>query len=391
MRSIEKFRRKPTRVKVLWVAAGVATLAIIIWMLRRRGVTTESGARTTAGAPMAKIPISPGDRAPKQSALDDTEQRAILGLDDSEPISGEAMRAYQARLDLGKWISDPPAGVDPGWQGLAWDGKNGPMTRSVMRMSYWPIGEVRPVTNDELQLLAVHTAQWESNSSYDATATNAEFEGDLKGHAAEGEYSIGLSYGLIQFTQNGGALGGVLQLFHDRNPGAFRSLFEVCPGSADELLRMTNGPRGTAEAVYGMADGGRRNLRVRKICGEDLWRDPWLAAFKRAAKHPDMQWAQRQYMVDHFVRPAVEHGLSVGFCGRPEMAVLIDFTTHMGRKGMRDTVSAALAPYGGRAPSRAAIIDVIRQYRSTNNYRTYKVRGRRVRMLSRHNPSIGYC
>lgn len=318
--------------------------------------------------------VAETDKAPGQTPLDDREAPKLLGLEPGAPMNGEHLREWQAAQDVGLTI----------------DGKWGPESRAVARMYYWPITDVRELDDAELDALATMTAQWESGGRYGAVNTDDEYEGRWTGHPASGSYHVGLSYGIIQFTQDSGSLGDVLQRFYDLDPGGFLEVFgAVCgeSGARDMLAVVTRSGSGR-EYIYG--DGGR-SVRVRKVCGADLWEEPWLAAFKRAASYPAMQAAQRWKMITSYIRPAAEKALAVGFCGRPEIAVLVDMTTHQGRAGMRRTVDRGLAPHGGRAPNRAAILDVIRAYTSYSDARTNKVRKRRVAMLKRHNPSIGYC
>jgi hypothetical protein len=321
-----------------------------------------------------EIPL--GDLAPGATELDEVEQRALLGLAASDPINGEKLRQWQADQDLG---------IDV-------DGKNGAQTRGVMRMFYWPLVK-REITDDELLFLGRLTAQWESGSRYGAVNLNGEFEGRWPDHSFSGRVSVGLSYGLIQFTQDSGALGRVLARMNELDRAAFVRSFTVpgCAGSADDMLRMVTDPKGERAAVYGMEDGGLRSLRVRKICGHDLWKEPWLTLFRKAAEEPSMQQAQIEMMVSRYVKPAVEFGVSIGFCDRASLAVLIDSATHQGVAGMKETALKGLAKYGGRAPDRSAILDVIRAYKSSTVARTNKVRRRRVEMLRRHNPGISYC
>lgn len=85
----------------------------------------------------------------------------------------------------------------------------------------------------------------------------------------------GLSFGLLQWTQKSGSLGGLLQAFDERDPSAFQKLFDV---AAADLLRITNAD--TPES------------RLAPVGGVRLWEQPWTARFDAAGHYKPFQQVQ---------------------------------------------------------------------------------------------------
>lgn len=85
----------------------------------------------------------------------------------------------------------------------------------------------------------------------------------------------GLSFGILQWTQKSGSLGGLLQQCAHQDPMAFTRIFGV---AAPDLLRITND--NTPEA------------RLAPVGGVLLWEPPWTARFDAAGRHPPFQQVQ---------------------------------------------------------------------------------------------------
>ena len=128
---------------------------------------------------------------------------------------------------------------------------------------------------------------------------------------------IGLSWGLIQFTQDGGKLGGLLQYMRTKNRQKFDSIFG---NNAEELVKVTTASGAdesgqikwqkltAAQKAQQRASGKEiRGLRVQKIAvtlgGEqkDIWEEPWVSRFKQAGLDEEFQEAQLEYAVTQYV------------------------------------------------------------------------------------------
>ena len=114
----------------------------------------------------------------------------------------------------------------------------------------------------ELALRVVaYVAQGESNGRFWAQNLNTD--------------DAGLSFGLLQWTQRSGSLGGLLRAFNDRDPGAFSVIFGV---PAADLLRVTNADSSEA--------------RMAPVGGAPLWTEPWTGRFTLAGRHGPYQQVQ---------------------------------------------------------------------------------------------------
>src|SRR5262249_27193227 len=122
-----------------------------------------------------------------------------------------------------------------------------------------------------------------------------EFKGKFKGHPAHNRYHIGLSYGIIQFTQDSGMLGRLLTMMKQRDATKFAEIFGT---HADQLLLVA-----TAAGPASKDVGGGRSARVQPVDGTDLWEEPWLSRFREAGKHRPFQAAQNQLASEGYLDP----------------------------------------------------------------------------------------
>lgn len=167
---------------------------------------------------------------------------------------------------------------------LVIDGKAGPVTASFMRGELLNKAGELPVAYDDVETCLTFVSQFEGS------LTSCNRDGEYRGlfdrppedyHSASKNkpgsdgWHVGLSYGFIQFTQDGGALGQVLQRTADLNGYAFQAWAEYLDS---ELLDVVTA-KGT-KRVNG------RSPRVQPVGGADLWEEPWLSRFRNADKHP---------------------------------------------------------------------------------------------------------
>jgi hypothetical protein len=117
---------------------------------------------------------------------------------------------------------------------------------------------------------------------------------------------VGLSFGLIQFTQEG-PLGALLKLMNDRDPQLFNQIFGVHATELLEVTSRTGDYLHFTEEIFninGVAIGNknvRRRPSVQPVAGYELWHDFWVEKFKTSGKQEIFQQAQvelaaRNYM-----------------------------------------------------------------------------------------------
>ena len=186
---------------------------------------------------------------------------------------------------------------------------------------------------------------------------DTEFIGNKFGKkGAEVNYSrilhLGLSYGYIQFTQDSGNLGILLQRMREKNKSKFNNIFGASDENStipDRLIELTTTglrqPGGSLpkdpsgqQVWQGYSPARKKELqklasqdedhdgkpdlpesevirgaRVQKIPFEvggpalDLWDDDWLRAFSQAGRVEDFQDVQLDFAVEGFLNPILSH------------------------------------------------------------------------------------
>ena len=124
---------------------------------------------------------------------------------------------------------------------------------------------------------------------------------------------IGLSFGLIQFTQRSGALGKVLALYRSSDPAEFVQVFGQ---SADDLVRVTN--------------ANTPDARLAPVGGKVLWDQVWTARFVEAGKKQGCRTAQRRVAVEAFIDPHLRIANWLGLDSERALAMLYDRCVHQG-------------------------------------------------------------
>ncbi|WP_242395903.1 M23 family metallopeptidase [Anaeromyxobacter oryzisoli] len=178
---------------------------------------------------------------------------------------------------------------------------------------------------------------------------------------------IGLSWGVIQFTQDSGSLGDVLKEMHRIAPALFERVFG--PNWA-ELLALTEPSGAHVDPVYtpyghsGLTKWGKdgrpssgdyRGSRVRPIPftpggpAEDLWTGSWKAAFYEAAKHDECKRAQRTIAYRNYFDDALKVCRDWNVRSDRGIAIALDRTIQQG--SARGIFKAASLAAGGSATS----------------------------------------
>lgn len=289
--------------------------------------------------------------------------------------------------------------------------------------------------NERLKIIAAVAMCESGKDPFGAENTDQEFVGRKGGHKGiETSYSrivhIGLSYGVIQFTQDGGALGGVLKKCNEKNHDKF---VEVFGSNWQELITMTNSGISVPDVKYlsglehwhaiskskegveisKLASKNQlpvnreiRGTRVQpiaiEISGEkqDLWVGTWKQRFKDAGHVVDFQEAQLIYAVENYLNPAlpfckdnnIRSGLGIAFvvaCYVRGVSTQL-LTDAAKKKGLK-------VPFTSAADEKAAVVAIskgeIKDYQVTRKgkSRTLKVAGEEITRAKRlHQDETGF-
>ena len=182
-------------------------------------------------------------------------------------------------------------------------------------------------------------AQFEGAGRYDALNLDGEFRGRFgEDSSYYNRAHVGLSYGLVQFTQDGGALGELLTLMRDKDPERFAD-DDVFGAAADELIAVTTAPGPGSLQV----EGGR-SARVQPVAGADLWQEPWITRFRTAARHELFREAQRGLAISRYLDPILSYARWLGLWTRRGLAMLYDRSVQQGVSGGMRFVVDAVGP-----------------------------------------------
>jgi len=274
---------------------------------------------------------------------------------------------------------------------LSVDGKVGPGTLSTLGVSpafripssfspVFPEAKQVEMSDALADRLVEITAEFESKGNYGACNKDGEYEGKFdrgeKLHRASKHgktpVHIGLSWGYIQFTQDGGTLGKVLKKAYNKDKDQF---FAVFGKDSDELIKVV-----TATGKSGLRSGKLRGPRVKKVAGADLWKEPWLARFRAAGKMELFKWAQRQAAIDGYFMPAFEHALSVNLNSERGIVMLFDRAVQLGKGGMRKLLTRAHV--GSADPFDDPVLEIYQQLEKLEAYtRKYRWHHRMEKLL----------
>lgn len=196
----------------------------------------------------------------------------------------------------------------------------------------------QPFTIEVQRNIIEQIAGFESGrDGYSAMNRDGEFRGLFgQDHPAYNRYHIGLSYGIIQFTQDSGNLGRLLTMMQARDPAYFTTTFGP---DSDNLLRTTTVPGpGSADSP------GGRSARVQPVGGTDLWEEPWTGRFAKAGRHIAFQAAQNELAAQLFLTPVLPFARWLGFTTDRSLAILVDRAVQMGVGGACTWIIRAVGP-----------------------------------------------
>lgn len=206
-----------------------------------------------------------------------------------------------------------------------------------------------PLTIDAQRFIIEQIAPFESGrDGYAAMNRDGEFRG-LFGHdhSAYGRYHIGLSYGIVQFTQDSGSLGQLLTMMRARDAGRFDAVFG---SDAAELLRVT-----TAVGPASSDVAGGRSVRVQPVGGADLWEEPWISRFATAGAHVPFQAAQNELAARLYITPIRPFARWLGLDTDRALAMVVDRAVQMGVGGARRWIAGAVGPIQTAAQRQQAL------------------------------------
>jgi hypothetical protein len=166
-------------------------------------------------------------------------------------------------------------------------------------------------------------------------------------HSAYQHHHIGLSYGVIQFTQESGNLGRLLTMMRDRDAAMFAQTFG---DQADELIRVT-----TADGPPSSESADGRSARTQPVGGADLWEEPWLSRFRQAGEVTAFQAAQNELAATAFVDPMLGFAGDLGLDTDRALTVAVDRAVQMGVNGARHWIAAAVGPISTTAQRQQAL------------------------------------
>jgi len=259
-------------------------------------------------------------------------------------------------------------------RGLAVDGKvgDGTLFDMVIEAEYLASPDPDYVVFDAevADRLIELTARMESGGRYWACNRDGEYEGKFdkagKMHRASKHgptpIHIGLSWGYIQFTQDGGTLGRVLEAAYGRDADTFKKVFG---DDFAELLDVTG-----RSGKSGLQSDKLRGPRVEKVAGADLWREPWISRFVAAGRLELFQWAQRHEAHRLYMRPAFSIAVENNLNSERAVVILFDRAVQLGVSGMRNLLARAnIGDYVARNDPVADIhTDLLKLERYTKKY-----------------------
>jgi hypothetical protein len=202
-----------------------------------------------------------------------------------------------------------------------------------------PTAEAVPLTIPEKFKLVSVVARSESGGGRDGyAAVNADGEFNDPAHPAYHRTHVGLSWGLVQFTQRSGMLGQVLRACQRRDPETFAGTFGP---AADELLAVT-----TARS---------EEERLGPVGGSLLWQGDWVARFRAAGQVPAFQAAQNEVAIEGFLDPNLPFARWLGWVTDRALAILYDRCVHMGSAAAVRWIMANVGPIRTQRQCNAAL------------------------------------
>jgi hypothetical protein len=196
----------------------------------------------------------------------------------------------------------------------------------------------QPLTIEAQRAIIERIGQFESGQTrYGAMNRDGEFRGLFgHNHPAYNRYHIGLSYGIVQFTQDSGNVGRLLNMMRTRDATRFESIFGA---NANALIRVT-----TAAGPSSAQSPNGRSARVQPVGGADLWEEPWIGRFAQAGQHVPFQAAQNELAAQLFITPILPFARWLDLTTDRALTTVVDRAVQMGVGGARAWIMRAAGP-----------------------------------------------
>ncbi len=154
---------------------------------------------------------------------------------------------------------------------------------------------------------------------------------------------VGLSFGFVQFTQDGGNLGVLLNKVYKKNTEKFKTIFG---DHWEKLLEVTNlrGEKKVVNDASSPTGKARRSPRVQPIGGHELWQEYWTEKFEKAGNDAEFQEAQREAAIELYFDPMIrKSAIPYNITSQKGLAILFDRSVQMGTSGCRSLMDSYLA------------------------------------------------
>lgn len=155
-----------------------------------------------------------------------------------------------------------------------------------------------------------------------ALAVTAAFEGHGYTHAAGNWDGAGITWGIVGFTLEHGALGEIARRVHATHPELLAEDF----GPTRSLTLLENLAKSPAERVA-WADGISLTDDKRRLY------KPWTEAFERFGARPEVQAVQREVAEERYGRPARKTAAALGLVS--ELGLALAFDAHIQNGGVK--------------------------------------------------------
>lgn len=150
---------------------------------------------------------------------------------------------------------------------------------------------------------------------------------------------VGLSWGIVQFTQDGGNLGEVVSAIKTQYPSIFAAAFGDC--GLKMLAVVTSGGSKSKQSDSSSPTGyARRSPRVQPVCGHDLWKSFWTDKFRAAAQYPEVQKIQRVMALKlYFDSMIKKSAIPYNIKSEKGLAIAFDRSVQMGPTGFKNYIA----------------------------------------------------
>lgn len=186
---------------------------------------------------------------------------------------------------------------------------------------------------------------------YAALNADGEYKGRFgPNDPAYHHHHIGLSFGVVQFTQESGDLGRLLVLMKQRDEVAFARIFGE---HADELIAVT-----TAADPPSSESPDGRSARTQPVAGADVWEDKWLGRFRAAGAEPAFQAAQNELASALFIDPMVRFAGDLGLDTDRALAIAVSCAALLSTSRAKQWLAAAVGPIQTTAVRQQALAAV---------------------------------